>query len=142
MEGLLNFLERLAEFMMVCLQNWPWLLLGLSSGFFLFRLLSAFLPVKPRRGWRIGLVFFLTIISGQIIWLGDTNLLFTLLAFVPLLMLASKGDRAGRLAVTVIFFCLIMPVNAVLDTYYAPAMAHFGLDNVFYFTDKFIRPGV
>ena len=142
MEGLLNFLERLAEFMMVCLQNWPWLLLGLSSGLFLFRLLSAFLPVKPRRGWRIGLVFFLTIISGQIIWLGDTNLLFTLLAFVPLLMLASKGDRAGRLAVTVIFFCLIMPVNAVLDTYYAPAMAHFGLDNVFYFTDKFIRPGV
>ena len=98
--------------------------------------------MKPRRGWRIGLVFFLTIISGQIIWLGDTNLLFTLLAFVPLLMLASKGDRAGRLAVTVIFFCLIMPVNAVLDTYYAPAMAHFGLDNVFYFTDKFIRPGV
>ena len=64
---MLNFLERLAEFMMVCLQNWLWLLLGLSSGFFLFRLLSAFLPVKPRRGWRIGLIFSLTIISGQII---------------------------------------------------------------------------
>nr|WP_325179833.1 GHKL domain-containing protein [uncultured Oscillibacter sp.] len=142
MESVLNFLTQLAEFVMVCLQNWPWFLLGLASGFFLFRLLSAFLPVKPRQGWRIGLIFFLTIVSGQIIWLGDTNLLFTLLAFVPLLMLASKGDKVGRLAVTVIFFCLIMPVNAVLDTYYAPALAHFELDNVYYFTDKFIRPGV
>nr|WP_325232263.1 GHKL domain-containing protein [uncultured Oscillibacter sp.] len=142
MESVLNFLTQLAEFVMVCLQNWPWFLLGLASGFFLFRLLSAFLPVKPRRGWRIGLIFFLTTVSGQIIWLGDTNLLFTLLAFVPLLMLASKGDKVGRLAVTVIFFCLIMPVNAVLDTYYAPALAHFELDNVYYFTDKFIRPGV
>ena len=142
MESVLNFLTQLAEFVMVCLQNWPWFLLGLASGFFLFRLLSAFLPVKPRQGWRIGLIFFLTIVSGQIIWLGDTNLLFTLLAFVPLLMLASKGDKVGRLAVTVIFFCLIMPVNAVLDTYYAPALAHFELDNVSKLTDKFIRPGV
>lgn len=142
MEGILNFLERLAEYVMLCLANWFWFLPGLASGFFLFRLLSAFLPVKPRRGWRIGLVFSLTFISGMIIWLGDTNLLFTLLAFVPLLMLASRGNRVGRLAVTVIFFCLIMPVNAVLNTYYAPAMAHFGLDNVFYLTDKFIRPGV
>lgn len=142
MESVLNFLERLVEFVALSLANLPWFLLGLASGLFLFRLLSAFLPVKPRRGWRIGLIFSLTIISGQIIWLGDTNLLFTLLAFVPLLMLASKGDWMGRLAVTVIFFCLIMPVNAVLDTYYAPAMAHFELDNVFYYSDKFIRPAI
>ena len=139
---MLNFLERLAEYVMLSFANLPWFLLGLSSGWFLFRLLSAFLPVKPRRSWRIGLIFSLSVISGLIIWLADTNLLFTLIAFVPLLMLTSKGDPTGRLAVTVIFFCLIMPVNAVLDTYYAPAMAHFGLDNVFYLTDKFIRPGV
>ena len=62
MESVLNFLTQLAEFVMVCLQNWPWFLLGLASGFFLFRLLSAFLPVKPRQGWRIGLIFFLTIV--------------------------------------------------------------------------------
>ena len=142
MEGTLIFLERLAEYVMLSLVNLPWFLLGLASGLFLFRLLSAFLPVKPRRTWRVGLIFSLTVISGQIIWLGDTNLLFTLLAFVPLLMLSSRGNRVGRLAVTVIFFCLIMPVNAVLDTYYAPALAHFELDNVYYFTDKFIRPGV
>ena len=142
METILNVLGRTAEYVVISLKNWFWFILGLASGWFLFRLLSAFLPVKPRRGWRIGLIFSLTIISGQIIWLGDTNLFFTLLAFVPLLLLASKGDRVGRLAVTVIFFCLIMPVNAVLDTYYAPAMAHFGLDNVFYLTDKFIRPGI
>ena len=31
----------------------------------------------------------------MVIWLGDTNLLFTLLFFFPVLLLASKGDRAG-----------------------------------------------
>lgn len=137
-----TFLTNLAEYLFLCFQNWFWLIPVFASGFFLFRMVSAFLAVKPRRGWRIALVLFLGSISDMVIWLGDTNLFFTLLAFVPLLLLASKGDRVGRLAVTVIFFCLIMPVNAVLDTYYAPAMAHFGLDNVFYLTDKFIRPGI
>ena len=54
---MLNFLERLAEYVMLSFANLPWFLLGLSSGWFLFRLLSAFLPVKPRRSWRIGLIF-------------------------------------------------------------------------------------
>lgn len=142
MERILNFLSRMGEFLWICLQDWPWFFLLLASGFFLFRLVSAFLPVKPRRGWRIGLTVFLGVISGQIIWLGDPNLLFSLLAFVPALMLASRGDRAGRLAVTVIFFCLIMPVCAVLDTYCAPIMAHYGMDDVYYYSEKFIRLAV
>ena len=74
METILNVLGRTAEYVVISLKNWFWFILGLASGWFLFRLLSAFLPVKPRRGWRIGLIFSLTIISGQIIWLGDTNL--------------------------------------------------------------------
>ncbi len=130
------------EYLWICLQGWPWFLLVLAGGFFLYRLVSAFLPVKPRRGWRAGLTVFLGVISGQIIWLGDPNLLFTLLAFVPALLLASKGDRVGRLTVTVIFFCLIMPVNAALDTYCAPIMAHYGLDSVYYYSEKFIRLAV
>ncbi|WP_325199722.1 sensor histidine kinase [Oscillibacter sp.] len=142
MERILNFLSRMGEFLWTCLQDWPWFFLLLASGFFLFQLVSAFLPVKPRRGWRAGLVVFLGVISGQIIWLGDPNLLFSLLAFVPVLLLASKGDRTGRLAVTVIFFCLIMPVNAALDTYCAPIMAHYGLDDVYYCSEKFIRLAV
>ncbi len=142
METVLFFLSRMAEYILLYLRHWSWLLLILASGFFLFRLLSAFLPVKPRRGWRAGLVVFLGVVSGQIIWLGDPNLLFALLAFVPALMLASRGDRAGRLAVTVIFFCLIMPVCAVLDSYCAPIMAHFKLDDVYYYSEKFIRLAV
>ena len=130
------------EYLWICLQGWPWFLLVLAGGFFIYRLVSAFLPVKPRRGWRAGLTVFLGVISGQIIWLGDPNLLFTLLAFVPALLLASKGDRVGRLTVTVIFFCLIMPVNAALDTYCAPIMAHYGLDSVYYYSEKFIRLAV
>ena len=142
METVLVFLFRIAEYILFSLRHWFWFLLVLASGFFLFRLVSAFLPVKPRRGWRVGLTVFLGVISGQIIWLGDPNLLFTLLAFVPALLLASKGDRTGRLVVTLIFFCLIMPVNAALDTYYAPIMAHYGLDDVYYYSEKFIRAGV
>ena len=114
---------RTAEYLLLTLQNWYWYLLVVVSGFFLSRIVFAFLPVKPRRGWRIALVLFLGSVSAMVIWLGDANLLFTLLIFVPVLLLASKGDRVGRLAVTVIFFCLIVPVNAMLDTYYAPAMA-------------------
>ena len=142
MERILNFLSRMEEYLWICLQGWPWFLLVLAGGFFLYILISTFLPVKPRRGWRAGLTVFLGVISGQIIWLGDPNLLFTLLAFVPALLLASKGDRVGRLTVTVIFFCLIMPVNAALDTYCAPIMAHYGLDSVYYYSEKFIRLAV
>ena len=135
-----TFLINMAEYILLCFRNWFWLIPVLVSGFFLFQIVSAFLTVKPRRGWRIALILFLSVTSDMVIWLGDTNLLFTLLFFLPLLMLVSRGNRVGRLAVTVIFFCLIMPVNAVLDTYYAPAMAHFGLDNVYYYSNKFIRP--
>ena len=135
-----TFLINMAEYILICFRNWFWLIPVLVSGFFLFQIVSAFLTVKPRRGWRIALILFLSVTSDMVIWLGDTNLLFTLLFFLPLLMLVSRGNRVGRLAVTVIFFCLIMPVNAVLNTYYAPAMAHFGLDNVYYYSNKFIRP--
>ncbi len=137
-----TFLISLAEYLLLCFQNWFWLILVFTSGFFLFRIVSAFLAVKPRRGWRIALVLFLGSISDMVIWLGDTNLLFILLFFFPVLLLASKGDRAGRLTLTVIFFCLIMSVNAVLDTYYGPIMAHFGLDDLYYYSNKFIRLAV
>lgn len=137
-----TFLSRTVEYLLLCLQNWYWYIPVLAGGFFLSRPVLAFLPVKPRRGWRIAMVPFLGTVSGMVIWLGDVNLLLTLLVFVPVLLLSSRGDRVGRLAVTVIFFCLIMPVNAALDTYYAPAMAHFELDGVFYYTDKFIRPAL
>ena len=136
------FLISLAEYLLLCFQNWFWLIPVFASGFFLFRIVSAFLAVKPRRGWRIALVLFLGSISDMVIWLGDTNLLFVLLFFFPVLLLASKGDRAGRLTLTVIFFCLIMSVNAVLDTYYGPIMARFDLDDLYYYSNKFIRLAV
>ena len=88
------------------------------------------------------MLLFLSIISDMIIWLGDNNLFFVLVVFLPMLLTASKGDWVGRLTVAVIFFCLIMPVNAMLDTYYGPAMARFGLDSAYYYSSKFIRPAV
>lgn len=45
-----TFLISLAEYLLLCFQNWFWLILVFTSGFFLFRIVSAFLAVKPRRG--------------------------------------------------------------------------------------------
>ena len=51
-----TFWVRLAEYLLLCLQNWFWFIPVLACGFFLSRLVLAFLPVKPRRGWRITLI--------------------------------------------------------------------------------------
>ena len=53
----------------------------------------------------------------MVIWVGDPNLLYTLPCFLLLVMLSTQGDWVGRLAVTVIFFCITMSVCALLDTY-------------------------
>ena len=132
-------LHRTANYL---LTNWDWILLTFFSGFFLYRLLAAFLPLRPGRGWRAALVILLGISAKMIIRLGDPNLLYTLVVFLPLLLAASQGDRVGRLAVAISFFCLIMPVNAALDTYYAPIMSYHGLGSVYVYTSEFIRPAV
>ena len=55
----------------------------------------------------------------HIFWVGDPNLLYVFPLFVFFSMLSTQGDWMGRLAVTIIFFCIIMSVCAILDTYIA-----------------------
>ena len=66
-------------------------------------------------------ILFLTfgISTGMVIWVGDPNLLYVFPLFVFFSMLSTQGDWMGRLAVTIIFFCIIMSVCAILDTYIA-----------------------
>ncbi|MGN0976648.1 MAG: sensor histidine kinase [Faecousia sp.] len=96
---------------------WTWIPLVLANGFFLYRLASAFVPVKEKRLYQ-GMFFLLFCgTSGMVIWVGDNNLLMTLPVFLLFYMLSTQGPWLGRLATAVVFFCLIMSVSAILDTY-------------------------
>lgn len=88
-----------------------------ASGFFLYKLCAPF--VRPRKGrfWKVLLFLLLAGSTGMVIWIGDPNLLYTLPVFFALFFLSTRGDRVGRLAVCIIFFCLEMSVCAFLDSY-------------------------
>ena len=115
--GFWNFLNRPAWYLREKLPYFCWMIPLIFSAFFLYRIVSAFLPLKPRRGWNILLFVVLGGVTGMVIWVGDNNLLFTLPVFFAVLLACSRGNMTGRVALTAIFFCLIMPVNALLDTY-------------------------
>lgn len=113
-----------------------WLLIPFANGFFLYRIVSAFAQVKETWYHRAILFCLLGGTSCMVIWLGDNNLLMTLPVFLTLYLLCTKGEIWGRLATFTIFFCLIMSVCAMVDTYirrYAdyffnfPRVAAFGL---------------
>ena len=97
--------------------NWLWMLPALAAGAFLCRMCTAFLPLKPRRRWKLLLWGCISAEVTVIIWVGDNNMLFALPPAYIILMLCSRGDRMGRLTVITIFFCMIMSVNGLMDTY-------------------------
>ena len=119
----------IVQFAEHCLASWPWMIPLFFSGFFLYKTAAAFLLLKPGRGWRALLLIVLSGVTGMVIWVGDNNLLFTFPVFFVVFLACSKGNRTGRLAVTVIFFCLILSVCALLDTYYAHFMHAIGRDS-------------
>lgn len=107
------------------LYNSPWLLLILANGVFLDLLFTRFVQVRSGKVWNAALLLVLAGSSGMVIWVGDNNLLMTLPVFFTLCLLCTQGDWVGRMAVTVIFFCLTMTVCALLDTYFAALDDHF-----------------
>ena len=40
----------------------------------------------------------------MVIWVGDPNLLYTLLVFLAVFFLCTHGDRVGRLTMCLVFF--------------------------------------
>lgn len=105
---------------------WGWILIFISiNGFFLYRMVSGFVRVKEK--WRFRVILFLLLggTSGMVIWVGDNNLLLTMPAFAALYLLCTEGEMLGRVATLTVFFCLIMSVCAIADTYLT-------------FTDRFV----
>ena len=96
---------------------WSWILFALANGFFLYRLTTAYVPAKEKRICKAALFLLMCGTSGMVIWVGDNNLLMTLPVFMLLYLITTKGDLLGRIATGITFFCLIMSVCAILDTY-------------------------
>lgn len=140
------FFQRMAVQFLGWLLRIHWTIPMLAGGFFLCKVCAAFLPLRPGRRWRALLLVLMGGVSGMVIWVGDNNLLFTLPVFFLVLMACSSGDWTGRLAVTSIFFCLIMSANALLDTYYIRIGSvrlgdgHLHVPDFFYYSSKLLRP--
>lgn len=99
---------------------WAWLLWTstyLVSAFPLYGLLVRFVTVKKK--WKFPLTILLLVSVGMRIFIGDNNMLMLLPFFFCCLMLSTCGDWVGRMAVSTVFFCLIISINAIMDTYFA-----------------------
>lgn len=98
----------------------------LVNGAFLFKTCRSFVTVKAKR-WASALLFItLMLTSAMVIWIGDNNFAMTFPFYMAAFLLATTGDILGRLTVGSIFFCVIMAICAMADTYFIP-MDRYGL---------------
>lgn len=107
---------RFLEWITQLVSNGAWVALILCNGWLIDRLARPFLPVRGK-GWGILLLLLFAGSSSMVIWVGDPNLLYTLPFFLAAFFVCTRGDRIGRLTMCLIFFCLVMSVCAMLDTY-------------------------
>ena len=87
-----------------------------------FLLCRPFADLRGRRWQKALMLVGLGYMGSLPIWVGDPNLLYALPVFLAAFLLCTRGDLAGRLAVGVILFCLIMSLNALIDNYAAEAL--------------------
>lgn len=87
------------------------------NGFFLYRLCGIFSERKESRWAKVLLFCTLMLSSSMVIWIGDNNFAMTLPFYMLAFLLSTKGSFLGRLTVGAVFFCLIMSVSAMIDTY-------------------------
>lgn len=114
----------------------PYMIFVLLNGFFLYRLCKGFAAVKESRWANILLFVTLTLTSSMVIWVGDNNFALTMPFYLLAFLLVTKGDLWGRLTVGSVFFCFIMSVCAMTDTYLIP------IDRLGYydFATRLVRP--
>lgn len=106
------------------------------NGHFLYRLCQGFTVVKENQ-WARGVLFVtLMLTSGMVIWVGDNNFAMTLPFYMAGFLATTKGDLLGRITVGGIFFCFIMSVCAMTDTYLIP-LDRFGYYDI---ASRLVRP--
>lgn len=108
--------ELVQNFGLFC-QSSVWIVSLAGNVIFLYRMWTHFLQVRRGWFWQVVLYVTLGITSVTIIWIGDHNFLYAMPVFFLMGLPCSRGKYLGRLTVTMIFFSMIMSVNATLDTY-------------------------
>lgn len=93
------------------------LLLMLADGLFVYLLTSPFVGFRKGRWPRLVLLLLYSGSCGMVIWIGDPNMIYTMLVFFPCFFLITRGQPAQRLALAMISFCYIMSVCAIIDSY-------------------------
>lgn len=92
-------------------------LFDLINGYFIFRLFVHYVQPRPKWIYKISLLLTFAVSSGMVIWIGDHNLILTFPVYTITAMLCTEGNRYRRLSVIFTFFCMEMPVCALLDTW-------------------------
>lgn len=93
------------------------LLLMLADGLFVYLLTSPFVAFRKGRWPRLVLLLLYSGSCGMVIWIGDPNMIYTMLVFFPCFFLVTQGQFAHRLALAMISFCYIMSACAIIDSY-------------------------
>ena len=93
------------------------LLLVLADGLFVYLLTSPFVTFRKGRWPRLVLLLLYSGSCGMVIWIGDPNMIYTMLVFFPCFFLVTQGQFAHRLALAIISFCYIMSACAMIDSY-------------------------
>ena len=93
------------------------LLLMLADGLFVYLLTSPFVTFRKGRWPRLVLLLLYSGSCGMVIWIGDPNMIYTMLVFFPCFFLVTQGQFAHRLALAMIAFCYIMSACAMIDSY-------------------------
>ncbi len=106
------------------------------NGFFLYRICRGFAKVKEKLWARMLLFITLMLTSGMVIWVGDNNFAMTLPFYLVGFLAATKGDLLGRITVGGVFFCFIMSVCAMADTYFT-SLDRFGYYDI---VSRLVRP--
>ena len=133
-----NFMESLSY---LITYRGLWLALYAVSLTCLYQIFVRFVPIKQTWYWKACLIVSLYLSISVIIWVGDENLLYAFPAFMLSTMLCTTGDRLGRLTVNIIFFCIIMSINAMIDTFLGNRIHNVWLAYYDVFT-RLLRPAV
>ncbi len=97
-----------------------YLFFAFLNGCFLYRLCQGFIAVKEAVWAKLLLFAALMLSSAMVIWVGDNNFALTLPFYMLAFLLSTKGDRLARVTIGCVFFCFIMSVCAMSDTYLIP----------------------
>lgn len=92
-------------------------LFDLINGYLIYQIFVHYVRPREKLFCKIMLFCALVVCNGMVIWIGDHNLILTFPAYTLVTMLCTEGYRFGRLSVIFTFFCMVMSVCALLDTW-------------------------